>query len=980
MILIPFLLQHCPDCLLLWCRLLIPTPYISKLCFIEEAPLMGSLLRIIMKLPLLWLLVWIGVSSIGVYSGEGNSGADKVAIGAIFSLGTINGKVSQIAMGAAVDDINSDPSVLGGRMLSLQVHDANFSGFLSIMGALQFMERDTVAIIGPQVSTMAHVLSHLANELHVPLLSFTALDPSLSPIQYPYFVQTAASDLYLMTAIAEMISYFGWTEVIAIFTDDGQSRSGITTLGDMLSERRCRITYKAALPPDPKEHQALLMDELVKVKMMESRVIVVHTTTLFGSLLLEKAKQLKMMEAGYVWIATAWLSTILDSKPLQPELAKSIQGVLTLRPHTPDSEKKRDFISRWNKLSNGSIGLNAYGLYAYDTVWVVAHAIKAFLGYGNNISFSDDPVLTTIGGGMLNLSALSIFNGGEQLLRVILKTNMTGLTGPLWFSGPGRSLFNPSYDVINVLGSQSRLIGYWSNYSGLSVLPPEVLYTRRQNRSVSSQNLKTVVWPGGSTTRPRGWVFPYNGRKLKIGVPYRVSYRDVISLDNHTHAVNGYSIDVFSAAVRLLPYAVPHEFILFGDGHKNPSYNDLVSRITTNEFDAAVGDITIITNRTRIVDFTQPYIESGLVVLASVKKVHSSAWAFLWPFTPWMWAATAAFFLLVGAVIWILEHRLNDEFRGPPREQLVTILWFSFSTLFFAHRETTVSTLGRMVLVIWLFVVLIIQSSYTASLTSILTVQQLSSTIKGIDSLMVSTEPIGFQVGSFAENYLNNELSIPRSRLVPLNSPEEYADALLRGRVAAVIDERPYIELFLSNHCHFTTVGQEFTKSGWGFAFPRDSPLAVDLSTAILNLSESGTLQNISEYWLTKSGYCDQQSSRAESGQLQLSNFIVLFLICGIACFCALVIYFFMMLWKFKRHLPEVYDPSVHGSSPSARLQTFLTFVSKKEDESRRNLKRSRMSMSYSASERELEVRNGSSRRVVVDIPVEGHDVSSWQH
>ena len=131
--------------------------------------------------------------------------------------------------------------------------------------------------------------------------------------------------------------------------------------------------------------------------------------------------------------------------------------------------------------------------------------------------------------------------------------------------------------------------------------------------------------------------------------------------------------------------------------------------------------------------------------------------------------------------------------------------------------ENTVSTLGRLVLIIWLFVVLIINSSYTASLTSILTVQQLSSPIKGIDTLISSNEAIGFQVGSFAENYLIEELSIPKSRLVPLGSPEEYALALERRRVAAIIDERPYMDLFLSDHCEFSIRGQEFTKRGWGF-------------------------------------------------------------------------------------------------------------------------------------------------------------------
>ena len=125
-------------------------------------------------------------------------------------------------------------------------------------------------------------------------------------------------------------------------------------------------------------------------------------------------------------------------------------------------------------------------------------------------------------------------------------------------------------------------------------------------------------------------------------------------------------------------------------------------------------------------------------------------------------------------------------------------------------------------LIIWLFVVLIINSSYTASLTSILTVQQLYSPITGIETLREIDEPIGFQVGSFAERYLSEELNVSRSRLIPLGSPEEYAKALdlgpgKEGGVAAVVDELLYVENFISRECKFRVVGQEFTKSGWGF-------------------------------------------------------------------------------------------------------------------------------------------------------------------
>lgn len=62
------------------------------------------------------------------------SETDTVNIGAILNFKTINGKVSTIAMKTAVDDVNSDPSILPGRRLSLSFHDANFSGFLSIVG------------------------------------------------------------------------------------------------------------------------------------------------------------------------------------------------------------------------------------------------------------------------------------------------------------------------------------------------------------------------------------------------------------------------------------------------------------------------------------------------------------------------------------------------------------------------------------------------------------------------------------------------------------------------------------------------------------------------------------------------------------------------------------------------------------------------------------------------------------------------------
>ncbi|KAJ4844308.1 hypothetical protein Tsubulata_016213, partial [Turnera subulata] len=696
-----------------------------------------------------------------------------VKVGSIFTSNTMKGKVAKIAMKAAQDDINSDPSVLGGWNLSVTVKDSNYSGFLDIIGALELMQTDTVAIIGPQHAVMARILSHLANELHVPLLSFTALDPTFSPLQYPYFVQTAPSDLFQMTAIADMMSNYGWREVIAVFNDESQSRNGITVLGEKLAERRCKIAYKAALPPDPtgitvKPSDAEAM--LTRIRLMEPRVIVLHTFSKTGLLVFELAKRLEMMQDGSVWIATTWLSTVLDSiTPLPPNIPASSQGALTLRPHTPDSKKKADF------LSNGSVGLDPSGLYAYDTVWMVARAVRRFLDQGHRITFSNDSKLTGLGGSKLNLGGLSVFDGGSQLLNLILQTNMSGLTGPLSFNPHDRSLPRLAYDIINVIRTGQKRVGYWSNHSGLSVVPPETLYDKEPNPSSSSQHLNTVAWPGGSTARPRGWDFPDNGRQLRIGIPNRVSYKDFVQKLNGSDVVQGYCIDVFLAALKLLPYAVPYKFVPFGDGRRNPSYNEFVTQITTaGVFDGVVGDIAIVINRTKNVDFTQPYVESGLVVVAPVKKLSSSAWAFLRPFKPMMWAVTGAFFLIVGVVVWILEHRINDEFRGSRKQQIVTILWFSFNTMFFAHRKYIQILCCQLLVMLKEFRpvhkhmgkysehsgtpfsdhLAFRGSNYKLFLTSFLTVQQLSSPIMGIDTLVTGNQRIGFQVGSYAQNYL----------------------------------------------------------------------------------------------------------------------------------------------------------------------------------------------------------------------------------
>lgn len=863
---------------------------------------------------------------------------EAVNIGAVLSYGSPVGKAAKAAIEMAVDDVNADPDVLAGTRLDLTMEDTNCSPFVGSIGVLKVLAKDTVAIIGPQSSTVAHIISYISSGLRVPLVSFAATDPTLSSLQYPFFVRMQQTDTYQMRAMVDLIGYHGWRNVIAVYVDDDYGRNGIYALDDELAKRLSKV-YRIALPVGAS--RAYISDMLQRSKVFGPRVYVVHANVDSGLKIFSIAQELQMITDEYAWLATDWLCTALGAS--EPNGTNNslhyLQGIVGLCQHIPQSSRRGAFQARWSELNGKetvSSELNVYGLYAYDAVWAVARSIDDFLNESGNITFTSTDALVNMKG-KVQFDKLRTFAGGQLLLTKLLRQNFTGVIGQVQFDRDQNLDSGIIYEVINIDGALIRKVGYWANLKGLSTTLPEIMYRSGSQNFSISQTLGNITWPGGKPKAPRGWVVATNERPLRIGFPFRVGYVEFVTKVKENHTVEGFCIDVFEAAVKLIPYNIPHQFVSFGDGHSNPSYSDLVNMVSDKVIDAAVGDIAITTVRTAIVDFTQPYVSTGLVIVVPIKDVKSNTWAFLRPFSVIMWCVTGAFFFLIGVVIWLLEHRVNSDFRGSPKRQCVTIFLFSFSTLFQSQQEDTLSTLGRFVMMVWLFLLMVITSSYTASLTSFLTVQQLSTSIDGIDSLIASNEPIGYQEGSFARDYMINALNIHRSRLVSLADPEAYATALQvgpkDGGVAAIVDELPYVELFLQRTSGFGIVGRPFTRSGWGFALPRGSPLPLDLSSAIMKLSENGDLQRIHDKWFCKAGCTPQTAGSSDSDQLHLSNFWGLFLICGIAAIVSLFIFLIRALHQYIRLNKNHKDPAEQSRKGCCQaIYSFFDFIDEKEE------------------------------------------------
>ena len=131
--------------------------------------------------------------------------------------------------------------------------------------------------------------------------------------------------------------------------------------------------------------------------------------------------------------------------------------------------------------------------------------------------------------------------------------------------------------------------------------------------------------------------------------------------------------------------------------------------------------------------------------------------------------------------------------------------------------EKVKSNLSRFVVIVWLFAVLVLTSSYTASLTSMLTVQQLDPA--DIRDLTRKGEYIGYKNGSFMRSVLESTNS---DKLKIYTSFEEYDDGLTlgswKGGVGAIVDNLPSIKLFLKQYCHkYTMINSTYKKSGIGF-------------------------------------------------------------------------------------------------------------------------------------------------------------------
>jgi hypothetical protein len=121
--------------------------------------------------------------------------------------------------------------------------------FVCYSAALDLLENYKVeTIIGPQKSSQAIFISDLGTKSHVPIISFTATSPTISPSSLPYFVRATLNDSAQVSCIASTIKAYGWRKAVPIYEDTEYGRGIIPYLVDVLQEDSVHVPYRSVIP------------------------------------------------------------------------------------------------------------------------------------------------------------------------------------------------------------------------------------------------------------------------------------------------------------------------------------------------------------------------------------------------------------------------------------------------------------------------------------------------------------------------------------------------------------------------------------------------------------------------------------------------------------------------------------------------------------------------------------------------------------
>jgi polar amino acid transport system substrate-binding protein len=267
----------------------------------------------------------------------------------------------------------------------------------------------------------------------------------------------------------------------------------------------------------------------------------------------------------------------------------------------------------------------------------------------------------------------------------------------------------------------------------------------------------------------------------------------------------------------------------------------LTDGVADGSLDAAVAALTVTLPRLRVVDFTLPFYSTGLGI--AVADNSSITW---WPivtniFSLGFFRAVGALFAVaisVGVVLWLLERRHNEHF-GAHHRGFGSSLWWSAVAMTqagaLAGEKVPVTLPGRIVAIMWMVASVVVIASFTAALSSALTLKQLRGSVHNeADLRYVRAAAIA---GTETTEYLDRE----RIAHQDFPNPEASLQALRHGNIDAVVYDRPMLLWLVKQNFSgaLRVLPATFDPQVYAIALPSGSNLRTPINLALLDAIRS---------------------------------------------------------------------------------------------------------------------------------------------
>ncbi|CAI9777770.1 unnamed protein product [Fraxinus pennsylvanica] len=378
-----------------------------------------------------------------------------------------------------------------------------------------------------------------------------------------------------------------------------------------------------------------------------------------------------------------------------------------------------------------------------------------------------------------------------------------GKIAAAFFVGPHAKLFLANNCKSFAIANINLALGGFAFEQQIAIQMAVNEFNQLSNCSKLSWYIKDLNGTSSRAASTGGQTVPKE-RRLKIGVPERAAVKEFVSVRYDQEEMkpffSGFSVEVFEAAAKSLSH-FPYDFFPF-----RGTYDEMLIAVYNKSLDAAVADISILDDRYDYADFSQPYMDSQIVMVVPVK--NDLKWqrfialkAFQWK----LWVALAASSLFTGAIIYFNEYvNDNPEFGNSFPQIIGSIIWFSVTLLSFAQRESIKNNLSRLVLAI----------------CSMMTMPMLQPSIGDVHYLQKTNATVGCNGVGFIPRYLTHTLKFKEENIEGIGSISDYKEYFEQGKIAAAFFVSPHAKLFLANNSKSFAIANINLALG-GFAYVR---------------------------------------------------------------------------------------------------------------------------------------------------------------